>query len=342
MILRLLETEYPQQPGGLVTYLAEIDAPVAADPWSGTLSDHPLRATYARPGGPRKDLDWARSALLAKGITPIGEPQQIKTWNLSSLWRLPTSSGDAWLKAVPTFFAHEGAIIARLQGDAVPTLLAYDGPRSLIAAIPGEDLYEATEPQRLAMVSLLVTLQHKWIGRTEELLAFGLPDWRPAALTEKIANVVARTELNPELRATLDAFVSDLPRRFAEIAACGLPDTLVHGDFHSGNVRGAGDQLTILDWGDCGVGHHLLDQPAFLERMARAIAPQIRERWIAEWRRLVPSSDPERAAVLLAPIAAARQAVIYRMFLDNIEPSEHVYHALDPPLWLRRTAELLT
>ena len=61
---------------------------------------------------------------------------------------------------------------------------------------------------------------------------------------------------------------------------------------------------------------------------------------MAVWRRAIRESDPARAAQLLAPVAAARQAVIYRMFLDNIEPSEHVYHAGDPATWLRRTAEL--
>jgi hypothetical protein len=47
-----------------------------------------------------------------------------------------------------------------------------------------------------------------------------------------------------------------------------------------------------------------------------------------------------RAAALLALIAAARQAVIYRRFLDNIEPSEHPYHKADPAMWLKRTAAL--
>jgi len=55
----------------------------------------------------------------------------------------------------------------------------------------------------------------------------------------------------------------------------------------------------------------------------------------------VPGCDPAQAAALLAPIAAARQAVIYREFLDNIEPAEHGYHRGDPARWLTRTAELL-
>jgi hypothetical protein len=45
--------------------------------------------------------------------------------------------------------------------------------------------------------------------------------------------------------------------------------------------------------------------------------------------------------MLLAPVAAARQAVIYRKFLDNIEPSEWPYHRGDPALWLRETAAIV-
>jgi hypothetical protein len=67
----------------------------------------------------------------------------------------------------------------------------------------------------------------------------------------------------------------------------------------------------------------------------------LRDQWAAEWEAAIPGSDPRRAARLLAPVAAARQAVIYRKFLDNIEPSEHPYHRADPASWLVRAAELV-
>ena len=54
----------------------------------------------------------------------------------------------------------------------------------------------------------------------------------------------------------------------------------------------------------------------------------------------LPGSDPDRASLLLRPVAAARQAVVYQTFLDNIEPSEQRYHAADPADWLVRVAEL--
>ena len=126
------------------------------------------------------------------------------------------------------------------------------------------------------------------------------------------------------------------------MAACGLPDTLVHGDFHPGNVRGDGTTITLLDWGDAGVGHPLLDQPAFLRDLPDpADVAIVRARWTDAWRSVVPGSDPERVAALLEPVAAARQAVIYRRFLDGIEATEQPYHRADVPDWLRRTAAIL-
>jgi Ser/Thr protein kinase RdoA (MazF antagonist) len=193
------------------------------------------------------------------------------------------------------------------------------------------------------MVDILVDLQRRWLGEVDGLLALGLPDWRGPALSKAIAEVFGRaaSDINAGDRAILGAFVGALPRRLAAIDACGVGDSLVHGDFHPGNVRGSRGRLILLDWGDSGVGHPLLDQPAFLTRVADAEVDPVRRHWHAAWRRTVPGSDPDRAARLLAPMAAARQAVIYHWFLDQIETSEQVYHRADVPDWLERTAAIL-
>ena len=120
-----------------------------------------------------------------------------------------------------------------------------------------------------------------------------------------------------------------------------MPDTLVHGDFHPGNLVGGcdGAPLVLLDWGDCGVGHPLLDQAAFTARLATDDRAAVTAAWAELWRAAVPGCEPERAAALLAPIAALRQAGVYRMFLDGIEPDEYVYHLNDPARWLVEAAQ---
>ncbi|MGV1756823.1 phosphotransferase family protein [Rhizobium sp. A22-96] len=343
-ILRLLEVS-PERPDGVeVTYLAEIAEPVPAEVWTGKIEAHPLRQAYAQPGGPAADLAWAERVLAGHGLTPTAKPVQVRTWNLSSVWRIPIGDQSAWLKVVPPFFGHEGRVIAALAGQHVPTLFGHDEDgRILLGEIPGEDMFEADLPQLLGMVTVLVDIQASWIGRVEELRGMGLPDWRGPGLSMAIADVVQRTreELSADEHAALSRFVEGLAARFAEVDACGLPDTLVHGDCHPGNFRGTELELTLLDWGDSGIGHPLLDQPAFLDAVPPEHLQMVKDHWNRQWLTRVPGCNPTRAADLLAPLATARRAVIYQHFLDNIEPSERIYHQGDPADWLRRTAELV-
>jgi hypothetical protein len=348
-VLRLLATRDPFGEGGPVTYLAEVAAPVpAAQPWDGPdpLADQPLRLPYARPGGPDADLAWADEVLAGCGSRRTGPAEQQRTWNLSSVWRLPTPDGPVWLKVVPPFFGHEGPMLERLNADhpgLVPPLLAVDHRRVLLTNVPGGDNYHAGLPILLELVRTLVGLQAEWVDRVDELLALGAPDWRATAFAVAAADALARTadQLDEATVTGVRGLIDDLPRRFAELAECGLPDTLVHGDFHPGNTVGDGPHPVVLDWGDCGVGNPLLDQAAFTARLDDAERASVLDEWADQWQQRVPGCDPRCAARLISPVAAVRQAMIYRMFLDNIEPDEQVYHAGDPATWLRRAADLV-
>ena len=343
-ILRLLRSPRQGMRGGRVTYLAQVASRVDCAPCDEVLDEQPLRNTYAKVGGPAVDLDWARAVLARHGLALAAPPVQVKTWNLSSLWRLPLADESAWLKSVPAFFRHEGALIEALGTDApVPRLVGHEPGRLVMRYIPGEDLFDATHEQRIAMLDMLVGLQCAWSARVDPLLALGLPDWRARSLTSAIESAFERTrhELDAADAKTVEPFIAHLDARFSALAACGIPDSLAHGDFHPGNVRGIGTDLTILDWGDAGVGHPLLDVPAFMDRAPAETAGALRDHWIAAWRAAYPTSDPARAWDIIAPIAVARKAVVYRGFLDNIEPSEHPYHRSDPRNCLQSVAELL-
>ena len=53
-------------------------------------------------------------------------------------------------------------------------------------------------------------------------------------------------ELTPGELAAAHGLLS----RFPLLDACGLPDTLVHGDFHSGNWRSDGGPPVVVDFAD--------------------------------------------------------------------------------------------
>ena len=142
---------------------------------------------------------------------------------------------------------------------------------------------------------------------------------------------ITAADLDPRLRGFASGVLRSLP----------AGDRLCHGDFHPGNFRGEAGSLVLLDWGDSGVGHPMLDMSAFLDQIPPAAVDRVRTHWLMAWRNEIPGADPERAAALLAPVASLRQALIYQVFLDGIEASEQPYHRDDPPLWLARTAHLV-
>ncbi len=297
-ILRILSTE-PGRPngGGQVTYLAQgSETPVPED-------DHPLRPDYAKQGGPARTLAWAQQAL-GKRIVNV---EQKRTWNLSAIWKLEVE-GEAepvWLKQVPHFFAHEPSVLRYL---GQPVLIAA-GPegRQLIANLPGTDLYQADFPTLIAIVKDIVHIQLRAAADLPRLRSLGVPPM--ISLPPAISS-------SAPWAATLAA----------RAAACGLPETLVHGDLHPGNVFGTAERRTIIDWGDSFIGHPAFDIIRLTERLMPADAAAVIAYWSELWRNAYPGSDPIQAIELLRPLAALRMAAVYQMFLDNIEPSERPYH----------------
>ncbi len=336
-VLRLLNTSQSRMPGGTVWYLAEVNpgaepTTLPLGPWTGPdpLAAQPLRQLWAEPGGPHELVAWARHRLADAGIALTGPPEQRKSWNLSTLWRFPTELGPVWLKAVPDFFAHEGALMEQLGPAVTPQVHAAEPGRLLIADVPGDNM-DSSGPMLEPMVALLTGVQAEWGARVEELFRLGLPDRRLAAELPKIESVVAEheRELTDRDRADLARLVAGLPARVRAIHDCGVPETLTHGDYHPGNVRGLDGNFSIMDWGDSSVSHPLTDELAFTRRLDRADKERAANWFTAAWQQLVPGCDPERAAELLRPLSALIGALTYAEFLRQIEPDERVYHADD-------------
>ena len=168
----------------------------------------------------------------------------------------------------------------------------------------------------------------------------GVPDRRGEPFTCAVREVVDHwaPRLTPHLRASLVRLVDRLPHRFAALAACGIPDTLVHGDFHRGNVRSDGVARAILDWGDTTIAHPATDVLTLVHQAPSEYRQELHAHWCAHWRSALPTSNPEQALTLMQPLHALRGAIIYHTFLTAIELSEHPYHAADPLRCLHQAA----
>jgi hypothetical protein len=360
-ILRVLGAPIVEPSGTIrCSYAAEALGPIVAGqlaslPENFDLADHPLRLSYARPGGVANDLAWARRVLYEAGRGKIEHARQERSWNLSCVHRLTLDDGDtAWLKAVPPFFSHEGAMLQFMRGVPrairVPDLIGSDAAngRVLLAHVEGPLMWGAALSRWLPVIDRYVATQVTLSRRVDELLALGAPDWRNRPFAQAIAGLAQREDVRstldtPSLRA-LDALVDALPLQLDALAACGIPPTLVHGDVHQGNVLDGPEGSVLLDWGDSSVGHPFFDLAAFCHRLPPAEHAAIESQVVAAWQSALPGTDPARAAELIRPMTALCKALVYRNFLDHIEPSEHHYHAIDVPDWLneavRRAADI--
>ena len=353
VVLRLLAASTPRmEPGAEVTYAVELvgslPPSVRLEPCDGiVLAEDPLRMPWARPGGVHADVVWADRALAGLGYSRTGPAEQIRSWNLSLLLRMPTNVGMVWLKHVPPFMHYEPAVISWLQdmGGNVPALVAADSfGRMLLEDVPGDDMYLPDEALTNRMVESFVALQQRVAPRCGALRETGCQDWSAKTFfrdaTKLAAHADVRADLDMNERGSLDQLIAALPARFQALNEAGLPDTLVHGDFNPGNHRYDGRRLVLLDWGDSGIGHPLLDMTAFLERVPSERLRSVNAGWVTGWKNAYPSADVARAVELIGPVGALRQALIYRNFLDQIEASEQVYHRQDPAFWLRRAIAL--
>jgi Ser/Thr protein kinase RdoA (MazF antagonist) len=294
-----------------------------------------LRSPWARLDGVRELLGWAEGTLEEAGRRMTGPAGQRRTWNLSGLFQLPTATGPAWLKATPRFAADEASVIAafaRVDPTLVPPVIGAAPGRVLLEHLPGEDCWDASPPVFTSAVQRLTAAQAALAGRLPGIP--GLPDRRPPALTAQIGALLDGPVAG-ELSAGETAAARGLLNRFPLLEECGLPDTVVHGDFHPGNWRSDGGPPVIVDWADAHLGNPVLDGLRACDYLPPAKRPAAARAWITAWSSSVPGCDPARALRIAEPLSHLAYAVRYQEFLDGIEPTERIYHRGDPAAAIR-------
>ena len=249
-VLRLLQATSDRIAGGEVTYLAETDRPpqralasVGGDP----LAEHPLRQTWARPGGPAELLAWAEDRLADRGIVRTGPAQQMRTWNLSALWRIPTAAGLVWLKAVP------GLLRARGRGDRLDRCAGGAAADRLRPRSRSDRRHRRRGQPRgtraggvAPMVQLLTGLQQRGAGpprRADGPRRSGPAPADDGPADRRHGGAVGHRARHWPSAGRWRCWWRACRRAWRPSPNVAFPDTLVHGDFHPGNVAGPAGRL---------------------------------------------------------------------------------------------------
>ncbi|MFZ4719439.1 MAG: phosphotransferase family protein [Ilumatobacteraceae bacterium] len=298
------------------------------DEWRGVRPVPPERSAWVEPGWYERVRQWVDDRLVEAGHGPSTEMVPFRVWGISAVFSVTSEGGRHWIKAVHPHFAAEPRVTARLAQlapGAVPTVVAIEPDEGwlLLEHLDGTGVNEAGDPA--GPFAALAALQRRFVGRGDELRALGLPDRRLVSLVDEFREAVAMPLARDVLGADAErssALARGVAAGVDRVAALGLPDTLLHGDFHPNNVTLHRDDVVVFDWSDAAIGNPIVeigswgswlrDDPPALDHLWRCVA----EAW-------APTVDPEQvlaARPWAAAVVAAYHVVTYVHIARALEP----------------------
>ena len=293
---------------------------------------HPLRAPWAVRGWRSRFETWVRDALAGEGYDVRGVLEQRKQWGITSLWRARTDRGFVYAKATPPLMHAEAGVTRLLAGwfpESIPQVVAADTARGwlLLEDFGGEVLgrFEGGENVVGEVARGFAAMQTATVARGAALLAAGAADRRQNVLAVQLPTLLHESEelgyLEDSARDALGRLEPAIRRWLAELAACGLPDTLLHGDLHFGNVARTPRGLVYFDWTDASVGPPLFDLTTLSYRLEPKRKHALVDGYLASWREVVPAGVLERALALAEGLGHLHHAASYGVIRKASEPS---------------------
>jgi aminoglycoside phosphotransferase (APT) family kinase protein len=293
------------------------------------------------------------AVLEGQGRRRTGPVEPTKLWSLSAVVRVPCQPGPSlWLKAACPYFHAEPALtrlVAQMVPQHAPRLVALDDGRAWLLAeeIAGADEDDEEVPPGLgrAAARIAATVHVRSLDHLAEIEATGVPV-RDLATTLRQFDEVLRGSVELE-RLTDDelsaarAARDDVRGVLEELAGLGIPDTLVHGDLHIGNVAHDGDSLVLYDWSDAAVSHPFLDLILMAQRLPEDQQAEARTAYAEVWREAYPGVDIERALDLADLANTVYQTVTFELLDRAAEDASYWELEGVAAMFLRRLPERL-
>lgn len=259
----------------------------------------------------------------------IGSIEEARMWALSCVLRIPTAEGPVYFKATADMdlFVNEPSLTRRLGPlfpGRVPDVLAVDEARGWMLTSDFGNPVGGDGP-----VADIVGTFRQWSAMQRsaadhlgELLAAGCRDRRLDTLPDQFAdllrNTVALAALPDGASRRLAAATDVVPRVCDALRGYAVPDSLVHGDLHMGNVAAHSGSFVIFDWTDACVSHPFMDG-LLPYRMSDARArEQIREATLEAWTDVEPLPRLREAWELAQRACIAHHVVSYGVLVADV------------------------
>lgn len=347
----------PHPPGDAApSGLAWSGGPTGDPPADGVLAElrgapvDPRRPVWYGRGYPADIEAWAAGRLDAAGTPLTGPLEQLRSWEISGIWRARTTEGLRYVKATAPspLFVDEGAVTATLAAlfpgrVAEPVAVDSAGRRMIMIDFGAALGWSAPLEDAVDVVRDFARLQIDSIEHVDALSRAGLIDRRLAHLAATVPGWVAATDLRawftPAEVPRVRALAAELPVLAGRLAAYGLPDTLLHGDMHTGNVARRPGGFVYFDWTDASIGHPFLD----MITIRRATDPErreaLRDAYLSEWSAFGDPVELLAAWDAAGVCTAFHHALSYASIVSALEPPVDPDFTDDMGAWLRQALD---
>jgi aminoglycoside phosphotransferase (APT) family kinase protein len=223
-------------------------------------------------------------------------------------------------------------LVAEMLPEHAPPVVAADDERAwlLMEDLAGADQeYEDAPPVGLGAAAgrIAATLHLRSLDHLGEIEAAGVPT-RGLAETvhgfdEILVSSVELDQLTREELAAARALRPDVHAVIEKLSSTGLPDTLIHGDLHPGNVALEGGSVVFYDWSDAAVSHPLLDLVQLTGSMTDDEAALAHAGYADVWRAAYPDVDLGPALELATVVNSIFQMVTFEQIYRAQEDASY-------------------
>lgn len=294
------------------------------------------RPPWARRGWRDRTASWMTMAMAEIGRPLVEPPRPFFLRGISALMRGSTAGGDVFLKAVfPHFHAEPVAtsLVAARFPDLVPVVLAVEADEGwliledLASPWVGDLPVETRVGGLVAGARALTTIQMGLAADLAPFVAAGCPRRPLATLADQLDAAIGPDGLGFPVALTgerRERATRATRNAIERVVALGLPDSLVHGDFHHHNVALVDGRAVIIDWSDAAVSNPAIDLVTWLTDWSPDDATgraEALDAWAEGWAGI---ADPAELRAGLEPmliVGAAYQIVSYEGILGALEPA---------------------
>jgi hypothetical protein len=308
------------------------------DNWFAELAEQrrpPDGRAWTVPGWRARAAAWIADTVQAARLGRVLALEQLREWEFSCVLRVRTDQEDLYFKALPRSYAREprlAQLLADRQSGFVPGVVATSQPERwlLTRACHGHSLEEGA-PLRAweRAAAAYAELQVASTALAQALAALGCPLRGPLELralvgpllADEMAMLVGQPEhgLTTEEFSRLRMLRPSLEAACDELADCGLPLALEHGDLWSSNVYVGDNAVQFIDWTDASISHPFFSLMPFLLSAQWDLDPaavpvveaRIVDQYLERWLPFAPRERLRRALAIARPLAALHIAVTY-------------------------------